>query len=167
MKPDTPDRRRMHSERSKKTIDEPRHFRSRRAPVRMPAVAVLAAVLLAAPLARARAVDPLIMEVAAVDMCTAVDRFEPVARGKRFSADVGKLYCLTRIGSIARATRVVHVWYFEGQERMRAALPVKPPSWRTYSWKRISESDVGRWRVEITDAAGNVMQAVFFEITRP
>ncbi len=128
---------------------------------------VLAAVLLATPFTRAQAGDPLIMEVAAAAMCTAVDRFEPIAPGKRFAADVGKLYCLTRIGSIARPTRVVHVWYFSGQERMRTVLPVKPPSWRTYSWKRISDADVGNWRVEITDAAGNVMQAVFFEITRP
>jgi hypothetical protein len=141
--------------------------RPRRAPAAMAAVWALVALLLAAPLAWARAADPLIMEVAAVDVCTAVEGYKPVAPGRRFAAEVGKLYCLTRIGSIPRPTRIVHIWYLDGQERMRATLPVKPPSWRTYSWKRISAGDVGNWRVEVTDAAGNVMQAVFFEVTGP
>ena len=156
----------MHLNRTADPAGESRAHRPRPAPALSAAAWVLAAVMLAAAAAGARAADPLIMEVASADICTAVDRFGPVSPGQRFSADVGRLYCLTRIGSIPRATRVQHVWYLDGRERMRAKLPVKPPSWRTYSWKRISSEDVGLWRVEVTDTEGNVMQAVFFEITR-
>lgn len=108
---------------------------------------------------------PIILEVASAEVCIFVERFKPVEPGRRFPAGVGRLYCFSRISSIQEETQVTHVWYRGAEQRLRIALAVKPPSWRTYSWKRIQPGDAGEWRVDICDAAGNVLKTVPFEVT--
>jgi hypothetical protein len=107
------------------------------------------------------------MEVAAAQVCTSIDRLQPGDSGTRFPVDVGRLFCFSRISGIRQPTRIQHVWYLDGKERFRKVLPVAPPSWRTFSSKRIRPSDVGPWRIEISDAEGNVMQTLSFAVTAP
>lgn len=107
---------------------------------------------------------PIILEVGSAEVCILVERLKPVEPGRRFPAGVGKLYCFSRISNVEIETEVHHVWYRGTEERLRIALPVKPPSWRTYSWKRIQPTDFGEWRVDICDAAGNVLKTVVFEV---
>jgi len=109
--------------------------------------------------------EPIILEVASAEVCIFVERFKPVEPGRRFPVGVGKLYCLSRISNIQEATEVTHVWYRGTEQRLRIALRVTPPSWRTYSWKRIQPTDVGDWRVDICDASGNVLKTVAFKVT--
>jgi hypothetical protein len=108
--------------------------------------------------------EPIILEVASAEICISVERFKPVEPGRRFPVGVGKLYCFSRISNIQEATEITHVWYKGTQQRLRITLAVKPPSWRTYSWKHIHPADVGEWRVDICDAAGNVLKTVAFEV---
>lgn len=108
--------------------------------------------------------EPAILEVTSADMCLAVERLKPIAPGRRFSPGSGKLYCFSLVAGIQKQTEIHHVWYLGAEERLRVRLPVKPPSWRTYSWKHIRPADVGLWRVDICDAAGNVLKTVAFEI---
>ena len=115
--------------------------------------------------ASAHAREPIILEVGSAEVCIFVDRLKPVEPGRRFPAGVGKLYCFSRISNIQEATEVSHVWYRGTEPRLRIALAVKPPSWRTYSWKRIQPTDVGDWRVDICDASGNVLKTVAFKVT--
>jgi hypothetical protein len=130
------------------------------------ALSALALVTAAGPAASVSALsdEPIILEVASAEVCISVERLKPIEPGRRFSASVGRLYCLSRIGNIEKETQVYHVWYKGAVERSRIALPVNPPSWRTYSWKRILPADVGGWRVDICDAAGNVLKTVPFEV---
>ena len=86
---------------------------------------------------------PIILEVGSAEVCILVERLKPVEPGRRFPAGVGKLYCFSRISNVEKETEVHHVWYRGTEERLRIALPVKPPSWRTYSWKRIQPTDFG------------------------
>lgn len=130
----------------------------------------LAAALFAAALAAggggpAAAAEPIILEVAAAEICRRLEGLAPVEAGRRFPAEAGRLYCVSRIGGIARPTRVQHTWYRGGEVRFRAAFPVRPPSWRVFSMIRIRPADAGPWRVEISDRDGNVLQTLFFEIT--
>jgi hypothetical protein len=114
--------------------------------------------------AAASAGEPIILEVASAEVCIFVERLKPLEPGRRFPASVGRLYCLSRISNIEKETQVFHVWFKGTAERLRIELPVKPPSWRTYSWKRILPGDAGEWRVDICDAAGNVLKTVAFEV---
>jgi hypothetical protein len=130
----------------------------------LPALGVILAVLAGFPAGRPMAAEPIILEVAAAEVCRAVAGLSPVEPARRFPADIGRVYCLSRIGNIARRTQVQHIWYAGTQERFRISMDVKPPSWRVYSTSRIRPADVGPWRIEIRDREGNVLKTVFFEI---
>jgi hypothetical protein len=93
-----------------------------------------------------------------------VDRV-PMEAGSSFPASVGKLFYFTKIIGALQPTHVTHVWSFDGTERARVELEVNSPSWRTYSSKNIESHETGAWRVEVIDAAGNVLQTVNFEVT--
>ncbi len=93
-----------------------------------------------------------------------IDR-APVEAGISFPVSVGKLFCFTKITGALNPTHVTHVWSFDGTERARVELQVNSPSWRTYSSKIIENQEVGAWRVEVVDSAGNVLQTLNFEVT--
>lgn len=88
-----------------------------------------------------------------------------VEAGSSFPASLGKLFCFTKITGALEPTHVTHVWYFDGTERARVELEVNSASWRTYSSKNIENHEVGAWRVEVVDSAGNVLQTLNFEVT--
>ena len=106
------------------------------------------------------------MEVANSAICEKIINREIVNEGRSFSASVGKLYCFSEIANIDSYTEVVHAWYYGNTERARVTLNVNPPAWRTYSSKVIQAHEIGSWRVEILDAAGNLLNTVNFEVTQ-
>ena len=106
------------------------------------------------------------MEVANSAICEKIINREIVNEGRSFSASVGKLYCFSEIANIDSYTEVVHAWYYGNTERARVTLNVNPPAWRTYSSKVIQAHEIGSWRVEILDAAGNLLNTVHFEVTQ-
>lgn len=84
--------------------------------------------------------------------------------GTAFPADVGQLACLTRIEGAEGETSVVHVWLEGDRERARVTLPVRGPSWRTWSTKRIPTVDPGDWSVEVRNEAGQVLDRIAFRL---
>ena len=105
------------------------------------------------------------LNVASAVICKNVVDRQPVEPGTSFSASVGRLYCYSKIAAIQNSTKIVHVWYFGDTERARIPLKVNPPSWRTYSSKKIQGHETGKWQVKILDASGNLLEDVVFEIT--
>ena len=103
------------------------------------------------------------VETAAI--CKNVADRQPVETGTSFPASVGRLYCYSKITNIQYSTKIVHVWYFGDTERARVTLGVNPPSWRTFSSKRIQTHEIGKWHVKILDEAGILLKDVEFEIT--
>ncbi|MEE4261948.1 MAG: DUF2914 domain-containing protein [Desulfobacteraceae bacterium] len=99
-------------------------------------------------------------------ICTGVADREAVDAGTSFTVSVGRLYCFSKIAGVQESTEIVHVWYFGDTERARVSLGVKPPAWRTYSSKIIQAHEIGSWRVEILDAAGNLLETLKFETTQ-
>lgn len=108
--------------------------------------------------------DALAIEVADAAITTAVVEREPVDNVEAFPAQNGKLYCFTRIVGAGEPTFVYHLWYREDQLMSRVELPVNSPSWRTWSAKDLLEDGPGDWRVEIQDAAGNVLRTLKFQL---
>ncbi len=97
-------------------------------------------------------------------ICTAVVDRTPQDPGEIFPADVGQLYCFTRIAGGTEGTMVTHVWK-RGEERMAAVdLPVGGSPWRTWSSKTIDSGWTGSWTVEIQDVQGNLLQTLNFTI---
>jgi hypothetical protein len=106
------------------------------------------------------------VSVEAAVICTGVADREAVDPGTSFAVSVGRLYCYSKIAGIQESTDVVHVWYFGDTERARVSLGVNPPAWRTYSSKIIQAHEIGSWRVEILDVAGNLLETLKFETTQ-
>lgn len=94
-----------------------------------------------------------------------VDR-QPVDTASVFPADVGKLWCWTRVSG-AEGTTIEHVWLRGAEEMAAVPLNIGGSTWRTYTSKNIEPSWTGEWRVEVRDANGNVLAAKTFTVGSP
>jgi hypothetical protein len=106
------------------------------------------------------------LEVAEASICKDVVNREAIEPGDSFAASVGRLYCFSSITGIENSTEIIHTWYYGETQRAQVTLGVQPPHWRTYSSKIIQAHEIGTWRVEITDASGNLLEKIQFEITQ-
>lgn len=104
------------------------------------------------------------LSVAEGKITTQVVNRAPVDAVEVVPASVGKLYCFTRLIGAAAPTQVTHVWYRGDQEMARVELPVKSADWRTWSSKKILPGWSGNWRVEVRDAANNLLQTLTFTL---
>ena len=128
------------------------------------AIVVIISMCLLIPAAEAQVSDKL--EVVAAAICKDVVDREAVDVGNSFSTTVPRLYCFTKIVGASQPTEVVHVWSYGDVERARVSLSVKAATWRTYSSKAIQAHEIGTWRVDVLDAAGNLLETINFEITQ-
>ncbi len=104
------------------------------------------------------------LEVVDAAICLDVVEHECVEKDVVFPADVGKLYCLTRIYGAQTDTRIVHVWFFGDIERARVPLDIRSSNFRTYSSKIIRPMEIGDWRVEVVDSQNRVLKIIEFKI---
>jgi hypothetical protein len=81
-----------------------------------------------------------------------------------FSADVGKLYCYTKVSGATTATTIKHIWYFGDTVVHTLELSLGGSPWRTWSNKTIPPSWTGTGKVEIQDANGTLLKTVHFVV---
>lgn len=102
------------------------------------------------------------VSVEAVLARAVMDRM-PQDSGSAFPADVGELVLWTRVNG-ATGQMVHHVW-FRGDEQVGdVELAIGGSPWRTWSTKKVPAEWTGPWRVEVRDAAGNVIQTINFTV---
>jgi hypothetical protein len=107
--------------------------------------------------------EPL-FQVARLVIAGSVDNLEPVGIVDAFAASTEKVYCFLEANQIREDTTARFAWY-HGETKMAAVdLSLrKGARWRTYSSKKLG-GHTGDWRVEIQDAAGNVIEVVGFTV---
>ena len=88
----------------------------------------------------------------------------PVEPGDKFSAEVGKLYCFTKISGARGETEIKHVWYLADKVVGEVPLKINGPTWRTWSYKTIDKTMTGAWKAEVQDESGKVLATVNFTI---
>jgi hypothetical protein len=93
---------------------------------------------------------------------TAVAERALTGAAETFKADVGKLYCFSKISNAAD-TEIEHVWYKGDAEVGRVKLRVGGSPWRTHSSKTLGENAAGDWRCDVVQD-GNVLQSVKFKV---
>lgn len=81
-----------------------------------------------------------------------------------FTNTVERIYCFTEVEGAEGSTTITHVWYHEDEQKARVELPVKGSDWRTWSSKRILESWIGEWSVDIMDSSGEVLATKTFRV---
>lgn len=95
-----------------------------------------------------------------------VDRM-PVDEGTKFPADVGEVWCWTRVSGAEPGTTIEHVW-MRGTEKMAIVpLRVGGSSWRTYSSKTIPPEWSGEWYVYVRDTNGYIYGLQSFTVGAP
>ncbi len=104
------------------------------------------------------------LKVEEMVFCTAVESRRAVGVDVRFPDTVGRVYCYTRISGAVDATGIVHVWYFNDEEKFRLSLDVKSTSWRTWSSKKIVSRWTGDWRVDVLSSDGDLLDSKAFTI---
>jgi len=82
-----------------------------------------------------------------------------------FSIDIGKIFCYTDFEPVPEKTVIYHEWIHINMPDTRIKLALNPPRWSTFSNIQLRESDKGPWRVEISDAEGNIFGIQRFSIT--
>ncbi len=104
------------------------------------------------------------LAVAEAVVATQIADRQPVDNVTTVPADVGQVYCWTRIVGAEAETEVVHVWYRGDMEMARVSLRVAGNNWRTWSSKRIEPSWTGEWRVDVEAPDGTVLESVTFSV---
>lgn len=94
-----------------------------------------------------------------------LNRTKPINVGVVFSSELGRLICFTDFDPVYEETLIYHKYYFKDKFSSRTKLLLKPPRYATQSVIQLRESDKGPWRVEITDAEGNIFTTIRFSIT--
>lgn len=107
-------------------------------------------------------VSPVTIKIEDMEFCTGIDSWAPVGAGKIFRSTVGKVYCFTRVIGADEPTEIVHVWYFNDEEKARVTLAVRSKNWRTWSSKRLLEYWTGKWRVDVQTADGKLLRSSEF-----
>ena len=82
-----------------------------------------------------------------------------------FSIENRKAICFTSFDPVPEKTDIYHHWFHRDNSVARIKLTLKPPRWSTYSNIQLRAKDIGPWRVEITDAEGNVFHVLRFSVT--
>jgi hypothetical protein len=104
------------------------------------------------------------LDVAEIAIATAITDRQPQNPDTSFPADVGTLYCWTRIVGAEGETRIEHVWVHEDQEMGRVPLRVASPNWRTWSSKQIAPEWTGNWRCDVVGPDGTVLKSAAFTV---
>jgi hypothetical protein len=113
---------------------------------------------LAAPVAAQEMQEITVEGAIAVDV---MDR-EPVEPGTTFSADVGTLWCWTKVTGAAGQT-LEHVWSF-GEYEWVVPLDIGGSPWRTYTSKKIVPEWTGDWTVTVRTMDGQVLEELTFTV---
>ena len=82
-----------------------------------------------------------------------------------FSITQRKAVCFSSFDEVPQKTVIYHSWYHRDVPSAKIRLTLKPPRWSTYSSIQLRRTDIGPWRVEITDSKGNVLGVLRFSVT--
>jgi hypothetical protein len=82
-----------------------------------------------------------------------------------FSASKVKAVCFSVFDPVPQKAVIYHNWYHRDVPSAKIRLQLKPPRWSTFSSIQLRKTDIGPWRVEITDNKGNILGVLRFSVT--
>ncbi|MDH4157013.1 MAG: DUF2914 domain-containing protein [candidate division Zixibacteria bacterium] len=100
-------------------------------------------------------------------VCSGVEERMPIDTLTEFNVDAGQVFVWMRITGAADSTSVTVRWSHGETVMAEVELPVKSPSWRTWSSKNVLPSWAGNWDVKILDSEGDILKALSFNVGGP
>jgi hypothetical protein len=82
-----------------------------------------------------------------------------------FSVTQRKAVCFSSFDPVPENSVIYHNWYHRDVPSAKIRLILKAPRWATFSSIQLRRTDIGPWRVEITDDKGNVLGVLRFSVT--
>ena len=98
-------------------------------------------------------------------MCEEIYADTPRNPTSVFSVSREKAVSFSVFDPVPQKTFIYHNWYHRDVPSARIRLQLKPPRWSTYSSIQLRKTDIGPWRVEITDDKGKVFGVLRFSVT--
>lgn len=98
-------------------------------------------------------------------LCEDIQETVPQNRTTVFSIERRTAVCYTAFDPVPQKAVIYHHWFHRDTPSARIKLTLKPPRWSTYSSIQLRVEDIGPWRVEITDAQGNIFHVLRFSVT--
>lgn len=98
-------------------------------------------------------------------MCEDIHSNAPRNPTAAFSVKQKKAFCFTSFSQVPEKLIIYHNWYHHDVPSAKIRLTLKPPRWSTYSSIELNKTDIGPWRVEITNEGGNVLKVLRFSVT--
>ncbi len=127
-------------------------------------LSLLFSALIFLPLICLNAQEKSSLEVKKILLGTGLENKEVTGVDTTFSADIGKIYCWTKVTGTTTETQIAHRWYFNEKEVAKIDITVKYPSYRCWSIKTIYPEMKGNWKVDIEDSAGKLLSSISFAI---
>ena len=82
-----------------------------------------------------------------------------------FSIAQKKAVCYTSFDQVPQKSVIYHNWFHRDVPSAKIRLILNPPRWATFSSIQLRKTDIGPWRVEITDEKGGVLGVLRFSVT--
>jgi len=82
-----------------------------------------------------------------------------------FSITQKKAVCYTSFDQVPQKSVIYHNWFHRDVPSAKIRLILNPPRWATFSSIQLRKTDIGPWRVEITDEKGGVLGVLRFSVT--
>jgi len=105
------------------------------------------------------------VKIEKIEFAVAIQDRNPIGTSDKFPADIGKIYCWTKVVAEKIPTKIYHVWYYGNREMARVELGIMYHTFRTWSSKKILPQWIGTWKVIVEDEEGNKVAEKSFEIT--
>ena len=99
-----------------------------------------------------------------LQICASIEDRTPAGANTRFSVELEKLYCFTKVTSNQDEGSIFHVWTYNDKVMAKVELSTKAKVWRTWSSKKILPSWTGKWRVDVESPDGTLLGSKEFEI---
>ena len=105
------------------------------------------------------------LELSEALMCEEIFNNAPRNPTIVFSASKEKAICYSAFDPVPQKTAIFHNWFHRDVPSAKIQLILNPPRWSTYSSIQLRRTDIGPWRVEITDENGKVLNVLRFSVT--
>lgn len=97
--------------------------------------------------------------------CTGIENHEPVDPDTYFDMYEGKVWVYSKVKMPkGEKGKIQHVYYLGDKEIQTIELDVKGPTFRTRSYKTMTENLCGEWKVEILTEGGKLLDTVEFSV---
>ena len=101
-------------------------------------------------------------------VATGINKREPVAQAKNFTANTKELYCFVEANNKkGQLRKVTSVWYLNDREHFRFRLTIgRSTAWKTWAKYTLDDRSIGQWRCDIINEKEEVISRTSFSITK-